>query len=914
MRLEVLDPEGAAGTAEASYPVTPNAAPVAMIASPVADGVYYSDQLVTFRGTVDDTEDAADALTAWWEDGDTRLEGINTSPSGSGEVLGYAQLGEGPHALELHVLDTAGNEGIATVIVDVGPPNTAPACVLTAPSDGGASAEGARVDFAGTVSDIDIPADRVSVRWSSDKDGDLGASSPDSAGSLAFSTSTLSVNTHRVTMTVTDEVGATCTTGLTWTVGTPPSVTLETPLPGEVANEGEGVTFRALVSDREDISDALLVRWEDDLGGVLYEGAPDSTGVSQFIVSDLAPGDHILTVTVTDTAGLRASTLGSYSVNGAPSAPTIRLTPASPTTIDDLSVVFDTASVDPEGDALTYTYTWLRDGVVSAASTSATLPASATTDGQTWTVEVEASDGLATSPLARASVRIANTAPTLASVTVSPDPAHRDDILTCTTGTTTDADGDTVTLSYAWTVDGIAAGTGATLTGPFLVGALVACTATPTDGKDTGASVSDSVTVTNTLPVVSSVSLTPSTVYTNDTLTANAVSSDADGDTVSLRYRWFMNGVELAGATASTLSGAAAGSFDRDDVVTVEVTPDDGAALGASVVSAGVTVRNTAPTTPTIAITPASPAAGDALTCSVVTPSTDVDGDTVSYSFAWDQDGTSYAGASSGGTSSTVAGADVGGGETWTCEVTAGDGAASSTVTSALVTAAFVCGDGTLDVGEACDDGNVVNGDGCDESCQLSWDLAASATPVFSNALDTTTGWTAPCYGGAAPAIVTGSVSALAWDFMGTHWGQRRTNVSSVRDASFVVEYYQRLDSTLSYGAYMRVGMYARCVAGSADVLEPAIGVDFSGGIMDLFKDSNHSRIIYTPAVATWKRVRLFVNDDFQVACMDDNVMVTATHDITGLRVQDIQLGVWHDPSIGGDHARFDEVRVYRAP
>ncbi len=685
VRLEVLDPEGSAGTAEASYAITPNQAPLASIASPSADGVYYSDQLVVLRATVDDAEDEASALQVRWESNRDGELGQAT-PNSEGLVESFVNLTQGAHAVQVFVTDSAGNEGQATVLVDVGPPNTAPGCGITAPSDGGAGVDGARVDFVGAVSDVDIPSDRLSVRWTSDKDGDLGASTPDTAGSVTFSTSALSVNTHRITMTVTDEVGATCTTGLTWTVGTPPEVTLETPLPGEVVNEGEGLSFSAIVSDREDVAGDLTVRWESDRDGLLYEGPPDSTGVSQFIARDLTAGDHVLTVTVTDSTGLTATTLGTYTVNGIPGAPTISLTPTTPATDDDLVVRIDAPAVDPEGDPLTYTYAWTRDGVASAASTSATLPASATTDGEVWAVEVSASDGLASGPLARARVTIANSVPTLASASITPDPARRNDTLTCTASGYRDADGDPDLSTYAWTVNGTAAGTGATLTGPFVVGALVACTVTPNDGKDTGTPVRDSVTIENTLPVVSSVTLTPTTVFTNDTLTANAVSSDPDGDSVTLRYRWFKDGVEIAGATGSSLSGALRGSFDRDDVVTVEVTPNDGVTDGASVVSAGVTVRNTAPTTPTIAITPAAPSAGDALTCSVVTPATDVDGDTVSYAFAWDQDGASYAGASSGGTSSTVAGADIGGSETWTCEVTAGDGTATSRVVTAGVT------------------------------------------------------------------------------------------------------------------------------------------------------------------------------------------------------------------------------------
>jgi len=64
VRLEVTDPEGAAAAANIRLDVTPNAAPVATIASPETGGIYYSDQLVTFRGTLADAEDAPAAPTA----------------------------------------------------------------------------------------------------------------------------------------------------------------------------------------------------------------------------------------------------------------------------------------------------------------------------------------------------------------------------------------------------------------------------------------------------------------------------------------------------------------------------------------------------------------------------------------------------------------------------------------------------------------------------------------------------------------------------------------------------------------------------------------------------------------------------------------------------------------------------------
>jgi hypothetical protein len=161
--------------------------------------------------------------------------------------------------------------------------------------------------------------------------------------------------------------------------------------------------------------------------------------------------------------------------------------------------------------------------------------------------------------------------------------------------------------------------------------------------------------------VVSSVTLTPSTVYTNDTMTANVVSSDADGDTLSLTYAWYVNSALVQSGASASLSGAT--YFSRGQTVYVTATANDGTTT-ASATSSSVTVSNTAPTAPVVEITPADPVEGDDLTCAVVTPSTDADGDPVAYSFAWDVDGVAYTGASDAATDSVVDGADVGALET----------------------------------------------------------------------------------------------------------------------------------------------------------------------------------------------------------------------------------------------------------
>ncbi len=76
------------------------------------------------------------------------------------------------------------------------------------------------------------------------------------------------------------------------------------------------------------------------------------------------------------------------------------------------------------------------------------------------------------------------------------------------TGTVVDADQST----YAWSVDGAPAGTGTTLTGSFVGGAVVTCALTPYDGTDDGAAVaSNLVTAVDTAPSVTTVTISPTT-------------------------------------------------------------------------------------------------------------------------------------------------------------------------------------------------------------------------------------------------------------------------------------------------------------------------------------------------------------------------------------------------------------------
>ena len=307
---------------------------------------------------------------------------VNGVPATDGSVLGHGYLSEGEHALLLHAQDPLGKTSVAAVVVKVNGPNRSPECAFTAPSDGETSEGGTSVMFEGSATDPDIPADLLSVNWTSSLDGLLGSSVPVTDGRVGLSVTGLSVGTHLVTMTVTDDVGASCSSLLKHTVGTPPTVSLISPSTGSVFNAGVAVEFTAVVGDAESRSEDLSLLWSSNIDGALSTTPADSAGVSSFSSATLSAGDHLITLGATDPDGQSGSDALALRINSLPGAPTVSLSPDPATTSDDLAVTIDSPSTDPDGDPIVYTYHWTRDGVASTASVSATLSASATAKGE----------------------------------------------------------------------------------------------------------------------------------------------------------------------------------------------------------------------------------------------------------------------------------------------------------------------------------------------------------------------------------------------------------------------------------------------------------------------------------------------------------------------------------------------------
>ncbi|MEL6347054.1 MAG: hypothetical protein AAFV53_28325 [Myxococcota bacterium] len=635
--LRVTNPDAQVAQATSVLTVRENGAPTISIQAPTVSGAYYTDHPTPMIATVADNEDGPGALEVEWSsslDGPLRITGV---PDEDGLFVSEALLSAGQHRLTATVTDTTGLQAEAVTRITIDGPNRPPNCDILAPLPGTLFESGETVLMDALATDDDVPASMLLASWSSDQDGPLSTEVPNSDGELSAAFPSLSLNTHTITLQVTDEKGAECSDSVRFKVGTGPDIALDAPLSGEIFNEGEAIAFQATVADIEDPPEDLVMRWESDLNGVFSEQGADSSGVAALASDVLDIGRHVITVTVEDTDALRASASAPITVNDLPEAPEIAIAPTAPTSSEQLVVSVTTPSTDVEGDAITYFYNWEVNGTLTALTT-ATVPAAETTRGDTWTVTVTPNDGYGDGASASTSVAVGNSAPILSEVVLSPDPAAEEDTLLCAPGAVTDPDGDPITYTYSWAVNGSALTvTASSLTGAdFDKGDAVRCAAIPNDGFEDGDSVdSNIVTIGNTAPTLASVSLTPADAQEGAELICTpGDTDDVDGDAVTVTYAWEVDGVTLT-TTASALNGD---DFDKGDEVVCVVTPNDGDDDGDAVDSNAVTIQNTPPEIDAASLLPTSAVESSTLTCAGGTTS-DADGDTVSISYGWEVNG-----------------------------------------------------------------------------------------------------------------------------------------------------------------------------------------------------------------------------------------------------------------------------------
>ncbi len=675
IRLEVKDPTNLVGIDQVSIEVEGNAAPTVSFTEPNDDEEFILGETIGVIAQVADPDGAVSDLTldlTQTRDGETSAVAFEPLISDDGTVTGTIELDEGSGiTLTLTVTD-AGGKSHAAHVTNLSVVGAAPEVALSKPVTGDIFAVGETIALEALVNDEDDDESALTMSIESSVDADLEFESMElsSDGEFLGSITLEALGEHMLTLSATDPSGLVGSDQVLVQVvpaNSVPTCEITSPTDETAGEEGALVTLAGIVNDADQAPNTLDVTWSSDKDGDLGSSTADSdTGAVETSTNTLSVNTHQLTLTATDDEGESCTASVTYTVGQAPSVVIVQ-----PVTGDVFGpgdvITFEGTVSDSEDLAADLTVVWASDlaedplSTDPADSSGTTQFTLNTTDDDlavgthTITLSVTDSDGLEVEELVTIDVTD-NNAPVVSDVTISPNPAGPADTLTCSY-TFTDADGDGDASTISWTIAGAEVGTTSTLAGVFVAGDEVTCTVTPNDGTTTGTPQSDSLTIDNTAPELTSVTVTPESPGIDDTLTCTAEATDVDGDEVTFAYSWTVDGSEVG--TDSTLTGA----FVGGDEVTCTVTPSDESTTG-DTGSDSVTIGNTVPEVSTVEISPDPAASTDTLECTWVY--LDRDGDADASTVSWTIDGTEV------GTEPTLSGVFTGGDEV-TCTVTAYD-------------------------------------------------------------------------------------------------------------------------------------------------------------------------------------------------------------------------------------------------
>jgi hypothetical protein len=181
-------------------------------------------------------------------------------------------------------------------------------------------------------------------------------------------------------------------------------------------------------------------------------------------------------------------------MNSPPTAPEVIVEPERPRYGDDLFCRVSKASIDPDGDAVSYSYAWTENDRAVAATPGgdpARVDAARVRKGKRWKCAVTPTDGTAPGPAASASVTVVNSPPGPCVVRLQPaSPSDGQPIRCEVVQKSDDPDGDAVRYRYAWERSGspqpFADSSQEVPARLVKAGDRWRCSVTPTDGTEDG--------------------------------------------------------------------------------------------------------------------------------------------------------------------------------------------------------------------------------------------------------------------------------------------------------------------------------------------------------------------------------------------------------------------------------------------
>ena len=486
LELRATDSEGAVGLDAISVTVTSvNEAPQAFIDAPNDNAYFVEGSNIVLEGHADDPEDGAlsGAALFWSSSEDGAL--------GSGATVTMSSPSIGVHTIVLTAVDSQGEEGLASITLEVTPlgQNIPPTATILAPTNGTTYIDGDTVTFDGEATD---PEDGLlsgsDVDWWSSIDGSLGSGTQ-------VVTSALSVGSHTVTFTATDDDGAQGSDSVTITVNPPGNTapTVSITGGGGTYNGGDTVTFTGTGTDPEDgtLSGGDL-EWSSSTDGVLGTGTTLAT-------SSLSVGSHTITLVGTDSGGASATDQVTVTILQPNTAPTVSITAGAGTYDAGDPISFAGNATDPEDGVLTGTALVWASNVDGVMGTGGTLTYASLTVG-THTVTLTGVDSGGLSDSDSITVTINQVQVNLPPNAVLTGPTSGDTGVALTFDGSSSADNDGAIVDYTFDFgDGTVLSAASSVESHSWTSAgTYTVVLTVTD--DDGATASDSVTVTITDP------------------------------------------------------------------------------------------------------------------------------------------------------------------------------------------------------------------------------------------------------------------------------------------------------------------------------------------------------------------------------------------------------------------------------
>ena len=474
-------------------------------------------------------------------------------------------LAVGSHTITLIVTDDDGETASDQVVITVNAPANQPPVANAGPDQ---TVEDQNGDGTQAVT-LDGSA-------SSDADGTITYSWQENNAEIATGvqpTVNLSVGSHTITLTVTDDDGETASDQVLITVNEPANQ-------APIANAGPDQTItdedrngEAIVTlDGSASSDAdgniSAYSWQED-------GSEIASGVQPQVA--LTVGAHTITLTVTDDDGETASDQITVTVNEATNQPPVANAGPNQTVVDQngdgtQAVTLDgSASSDADG---TITYSWLEDGSEIATGVQPTV--NLAVGPHTITLVVTDDDEETDSDQVTITVNAAPNQSPIANAgpdqTVEDQNGDGTQAVTLDGSASSDADG---TITYSWLEDGSEIATGVQPTVNLTVGShTIALIVTDDDGETDSDQVTITVNAAPNQPPVANAG--PNQTITDEDRNGEAMvnldgSASSDPDGTIAAYSWQENNLEIATGVQPMIS-LSVGSH----TITLVVTDNDG--------------------------------------------------------------------------------------------------------------------------------------------------------------------------------------------------------------------------------------------------------------------------------------------------------------------------------------------------